>query len=523
MVKITRRIFIKNSAYAGIGLLSAPFIGCSKDDEPDKKPEGGSNGSDDQNITPDAGMDLYGLIADTDGTPVEGIVVSDGFSCCATDSKGVYQMKKNSGATLVFYSTPAGYEVNTTSSQVKAAAFYTALAKSTERYDFTLKKLPAVEKAFSLMCIGDPQVANTSDIERYKTETLPDMKSFFDSTDKPCYGLVLGDVTADQPQYFSQMKTVMGSTDMPVFVTIGNHDKTGGSATEPRTGATFSEVYGPLNYSFNRGEVHFVCLDNILYSNKDDYAGGFTDAQIEWLRQDLNYVPKNKLVIVYYHIPIRNTTSIQNRDNMLNLLKDFEHVHLMCGHTHYAENCIVTSPINSYEHIHAATCGSWWKSTINGDGAPNGYGIYSIDGTTITNSYYKSVRYDKSFQIRLHWGDAEFGGAYGYYKYGQGGNTVYANVWNADKDWKIEAFEDGVKVADLQKLSDSTKDAWALGYHIGVLNRNPSNYSPNCKHAYVHKIVNPNATLEIRATDPFGNVYTQREIVTNLDTAASYS
>ena len=74
----------------------------------------------------------------------------------------------------------------------------------------------------------------------------------------------------------------------------------------------------------------------------------------------------------------------------------------------------------------------------------------------------------------------------------------------------------------LTKLPTSLKDAWTLGYHIGVLNRNPSNYSPASKHLYLYTLKNPEATLEIRATDRFGTVYKQSEIVSEYETAASY-
>jgi hypothetical protein len=38
-----------------------------------------------------------------------------------------------------------------------------------------LQKLPAVENDFTLLCIGDPQVTSAADIDRYKSETLPDI------------------------------------------------------------------------------------------------------------------------------------------------------------------------------------------------------------------------------------------------------------------------------------------------------------------------------------------------------------
>ena len=52
------------------------------------------------------GNDLYGLIVDTEGAPVEGVVVSDGFTCVASDANGIYQMARNKDAFHVYYRIP---------------------------------------------------------------------------------------------------------------------------------------------------------------------------------------------------------------------------------------------------------------------------------------------------------------------------------------------------------------------------------------------------------------------------------
>ena len=57
---------------------------------------------------------------------------------------------------------------------------------------FTLKKLPAIETKFTLLCIGDPQVTSTSDVNRFKSETMADIKTLLASTTSPCYGLTMG-------------------------------------------------------------------------------------------------------------------------------------------------------------------------------------------------------------------------------------------------------------------------------------------------------------------------------------------
>jgi hypothetical protein len=522
--KINRRIFIKTASSAGIGILTTQFFACGKHplvEDPVTPPP--ATPADE--ITPLPGMNLYGRITDTGGNPIAGVVVSDSFSCVLTDANGVYQMKKNNAAILVHYSLPADCAVNVANAAVNMAAFYAPLKPAVERYDFTLRKLPKVETDFTLICIGDPQTTNGTDMVRFKNETVADINAFLNTVDTPCYGLIMGDIVGNQTELFPQMKTLMGAAHMPLFTTIGNHDKNGGTDIKPRETKHFCDAFGPTDYSFNRGNVHFVSLDNIIYSNDDNYTAGFTDAQVEWLRQDLSYVSTDKMIILYYHIPIRNTNSIRNRANILDLLKPFDNVHLMCGHTHYNEYSPVTTPKQMHEHVHAAACGSWWKSNVNGDGTPNGYAVYEVSGTHFTNWFYKPTRYSRDFQIRLHRGNTQFGGDYGMFSYGRPADTIIANVWNADPQWKVEAYEDGVHAGNLVALSAATtKDAFAIGYHVGVLNRNPNNYSPPNHHAYIHTLKNPAARqIEIRATDRFGTVYRQSEIIGNLTTAHVYS
>ena len=506
-----------------IAIFSFLFVQCGDDSIPGKPNEVPDHNPPVQQIKPSPGMDLYGLILDNDGKPVSNIVVSDGYTCTATNQKGVYEMKKNSNATLVYYSTPSNYEVNTASETTKMSVFYTELNSNNKRYDFKLKKLSAIEKEFTLLAIGDPQVTNVDEVRRFKEETMADIKKFVSTQTNPCYGIALGDIVGDKPAFFEQMKSLMGSTEMKVHTTLGNHDKVAhpSDSKKPRNTEAFNRTFGPVNYSFNRGDVHFVSLDNIIFSDASTYTGGFSNEQVEWLKQDLSFVSKDKMIIVYYHIPLRNH-SYNNRSQILELLKGYAEVHLMAGHTHYNENFTIDSPISAYEHIHGASCGSWWHSTLNGDGTPNGYAVYHISGPTIKEWFYKPTNYSKDFQIRLHKGNVVFGGQNGYYTFNQVENTIVANIWNSDNKWKIEAIENGIKVAELQSLSTSLKDSWTLGYHIGILNRNPDNYSPPSKHLYLHKMQDPNAKLQIRATDRFGNIYTQSEIVSDFTTAISY-
>ena len=258
-------------------VFSLLFIQCGSDDPIIDKPKDDDKETPippEEGIKPAPGMDLYGMILDKEGKPVSNVVVTDGYTCTTTNPKGIYQMKRNNKATLVYYSTPAEYEVNVSSGNIKAASFYSQLTTGEKRYDFELKKLPSVETDFTLLAIGDPQVKNENDIKRFQTETMADIKNFVATLKTPSYGIALGDIVHDKMAYFGQMKRLMGSTDMIVHSTIGNHDKESyTSSTQPRTISEYNKELGPVNYSFNRGDVHFVSMDNIIFSNASDYTG----------------------------------------------------------------------------------------------------------------------------------------------------------------------------------------------------------------------------------------------------------
>ena len=59
-------------------------------------------------------------------------------------------------------------------------------------------------------------------------------------------------------------------------------------------------------------------------------------------------------------VPILNEASVD-----IMLCGHLSLIHILSGHTHYAENNTYDS---HYEHVHGAACGAWWHSTINTDG-----------------------------------------------------------------------------------------------------------------------------------------------------------
>jgi hypothetical protein len=130
--------------------------------------------------------------------------------------------------------------------------------------------------------------------------------------------------------------------------------------------------------------------------------------------------------------------------------------------------------------------------------------------------------------MRLATADQTFGGDYGYYSYSnqlsltEGAGYVVANIFNADDSWNVVAYEgDSTTPVKMSKAS-AKADAYALGYHVGVLNRNVNNYDGANKHTYYYKRSNINAPVKVVATDEFGNQYTANTFVSDFAEAMHY-
>lgn len=511
---------------------------------------------------------VSGTITYTDGTPAADVAVSDGFTVVKTDSNGKYSLNPHKDCWYIYYSIPENCQVSI--NDFGQPCFYTKFDRAVSTYDFTLTKLAAVENKFTLFCLADPQckddydeATNGRNGDRFKNESVPDIKAHAATMTTPCYGVTLGDIVYSEGNrnneaFMPTMRDYMAADKigMPIFQTIGNHDYTFFSGNYPiyadETSSTFNmkaqrafeTVFGPINYSWNRGNAHIISMRNMHWSKNTDASGSsyslsFTDLQVEWLRQDLALVPKDKLIIFCVHIPMLNQSAVSA---VTVLLQQFPNCHIMSGHTHYMRN-EPTRTEGIYEHVHAAVSGQWWWSNINGDGVPNGYGVYEIEGNKIVNGYYKGVNKgmnDRDYQIRLYRGNLKAGTEQRSFNLMHGNNVIIANVFNASPKWKVEIFADGVSEGEMTFIKekkyqyhnqyddrsifsqdipeDSCQDWWAIGYHIGVIKRETSGYYVNNFHMYKHTLQNKDATeIRVEATDEFGRKYVQTKITGDYD------
>ena len=515
---------------AGI-LLLALFAGCSSDSGEGDAPGGGSG-------------DLYGYVRDASGSAIEGVVVSDGYTCTVTGADGRYAMQRHPNAYYVYYSTPADCKVEVDPS-TGLPLFYQKIRKSQPQYDFTLTR-QAEETKFRMLAIGDPQVTTTAQVYRFETETVADINSYVAAqTDGlPTYAITLGDIVGNKWELYPDMVKAMArsKTSVPVFQTIGNHDhlnEADNSVTSTywKSVENFQKYFGPQNYSFDRGDVHIVSMDNVLHGEIPDlgedqeFAAGFYDWQFEWLKRDLSYVPKDKMVILCCHVPFRGGASYCHSDKryrreVLELLSEYAEAHLMIGHTHYNQNYIHS--VNGktiYEHIQGAACGAFWHASFNGDGTPNGYAVYDIEGAHIADWRFKATGRDEGFQMRVYRGNQTFyhdkqnkGGLdatmkdkYGPYNYGLGADDILVNVWNIEHDgsWTVTLYQRGENIGQMTNYTSSAgrteklHDLWAAYWIYQVYGAGFTTTS--CQHLYKGTLKYPDEPYEIRAEKTDGS------------------
>lgn len=447
---------------------------------------------------------VSGTIRDQSGNPVAGVVVTDGYSVVKSDSNGKYEITRNNNAKFIYYTTPAEYEI------ALAADGYPLFFKSItdSDLDFTLGEKISKHNKWHLYVMADPQTNQTGKncIPYFSKYIAADIKALvekdgFNSAKdwngaRLAYGMVLGDViwNSAKESYMTSMKNAMApaATNVSWFTVPGNHDwYSTDSDTNPSLNC-FHKVFGPDRYSFDRGDVHVVGMNNVITgpgTAVEDYGEGFTADEYQWLKNDLAMVPKDKCVVLCVHIPFFDGESGVRHSKYytetLNLLKQYTNAYILSGHNHYTRHWFHTSYNNIHEINHGAACGQYWNLKICADGTPAGYYLYTFKGNDITNHLFKAggtADYKAGANaMRIYLGSDSHDPKM-LCGYGKDNKTVYANLYNGyvnktsdssplNKPWTIELFYKGSKVSDMTNV---TRTNSTYGYHD-----KPTDYADN--------------------------------------------
>ena len=465
-----RRVFLKNVLVVTGGMIAAPRLFSQS--------------------TAVLGNTIKGRVV-SNGKGIKGVVVSDGYSVVTTDAKGKYELERHPSARNIFISTPSGFAFK---NENGIARHYRQLNTTDKKsFIFDLVPLEKDDNEHQFIVWADPQVKNEKDVQKMMNESVPDVQKIVAAAGAGAllHGITVGDIVWDEHKLFADYNKAVDQMGIPFFQCLGNHDMDLNKGGDEVSDTTFQQLYGPTYYSFNRGQLHYVVMDNVRYLGKDkEYDWFIVQQQLDWLKKDLEFVPKDKVIILCMHIPVYSHT--KNKDDLYAILED-RNVHIMSGHTHYHQNNIRN---NIYEHNHGTVCGAWWTGPICEDGTPNGYGIYMVKGTEL-QWQYKSTGKDTDHQMKTFVNDVD-----------ATTKQLQVNIWNHDPAWKTEYFVDGKSKGALQQFEGV--DPLAYSTMLGPDLPKPRGFAEPKKTNHLFKADIPAAAkaITVKATDRFGKIYT---------------
>ena len=351
---------------------------------------------------------VKGRVVDVNtGEGISGVVVSDGQMCVLSRTDGCFYFKSAlTGVKFVWVSTPSGYQPPVVKGLPKFFKKLSDVTPSEGVYDMGQYELTPVENPdrFTLLVTADPQPrASGAASDKYAYHSLDlcedlylelrDVSSAI--TGRAVYGLCLGDIVHENMSLYGRYADGLAKLNYSTYNIIGNHDHNPNAKSDEEGSADFESWFGPANYSFNIGGIHFVVLDDIIMklrasdNSLRDYDSGLTDAIMSWLRADLYYVPTTTTLMVAAHSPMFKVESGSERTNTSvngpeygELINDYAEVHAWGGHTHTSFNYVYPE---SHRHrrvqVHtvARSTGELWLNEYLASGTPRGFTIVEVD------------------------------------------------------------------------------------------------------------------------------------------------
>lgn len=454
---------------------------------------------------PEEPMAVTGCVTDGTGAPIEGVVVSDGYTVTTTDAEGRYEITAPRCATFVWMSAPEGYMAPLKASGIPD--FFHALGsfEMQQTCDFMLEKLDG-SKSWVMLAVGDPQVKNAEQIAYFREEGLADMNALIEAdASKNYFAVMLGDLVYDQMGMYDAYVKALADCPIPKFHVIGNHDHDKAAVDvvdepelrDPAADDDYESYIGPTYYSFDLAGMHFLMLDNVYMSK----AGGtfekkLTDNQIEWIKKDLALVPKTKKLVVCLHIATRQRMfpGLGEMTELYTLLDGYD-VEIFSAHAH--ANFSAQIRPNIYERTMGAMCGTFWSANrANHDGTPCGYGVAAVDPAQtkhFSDYYYKGLGSDRDYQMKIYSMNES-----------RVASNLQVNIWDWDPStWTVKWYENGVDKGTLAPVSANVEDPDVYNYFLG-----DGAFAKVTDHMFLCKPA-AHAKVRVEATNTlFGKTYT---------------
>ena len=481
---------------------------------------------------------------DSGEATVPNVGISNGKDVVQTGPDGRYKVSVTDDS-IVFVIKPEGHR--TTRDQDHIARFY--YIHKPNGSPTTLKfpgvaptgPLPAEinfplypqkeDKQFDVLFFGDPQPRDQKEIDYMAHDVVENLVGV-----DAAFGVTLGDILFDDLSLFESFNRTLGRIGIPWYNVIGNHDINFAAETDELSDETFERVYGPAYYSFNYGGVHFIVVDDVHWMSdgkKKFYRSGLSDAQLDFIENDLKLVPQDQLVVAMMHIPlVKSTPWLEpKRDRLFRILETREHCVSLSGHTHHHEHVMLDAsagwkkPEPHHHIINVTVSGSWWSGapdengiphTMCSDGTPNGHTIMHFDGEKYLLEY-RAARRDPEFQIRVTAAEEVD-------LTGETPPAFYANVFNAMPgavvEWKTDdtsEWQTMTKVLEHDPVFKALSDADQTAKADGTLQWRALAKPMICPHLWKAELPSSLASktyaIHVRATNPNGQILTGERIV----------
>lgn len=523
---------------------------------------------------------IVGTVKGDDGSLLKDVVVSDGLNCVKTDASGRYALPADLTKTrYVFVSTPAGWAapVNAGSGMVEFWKFLSDYKVGADgKYDipFTLEKITNPER-YTVIIFADPQPRrNDLPTDQYAFKSLDCCEDMYDDmadlvknmTDRPVYGIALGDIVHQDLSLLTEYKTGMARTGIRTYNIIGNHDHGHRLMADDQSSLEFEKQMGPVNYSFNLGGMHYLMLDDMISPDpstqtySDECGTGLTDEIWEWVKNDMALVPTSTPIMVCAHSPLFKTLSnngnevvIKDRSltvnhigDLRNLLSKYSKSYGWAGHTHATFNYVDKDDKVVEAHTLTRVTGALWSNDWQGsNGTPRGYVIFEYDNGRISwkfkPTYYQTGSYQYSKQPAYDYRPWTYKGGRAYLKNSDGtegtvqlsddyqmqlyapgvygDSYIYANIFMWDERWGTPIFTTKGVPSPMTRVSDKDKmfsySNWELNNFYYKL-RNPglsvfkdewTHGKNNCASMFCAFVNEPSGTGTVTVRDRFGNDY----------------
>ncbi len=348
------------------------------------------------------------------------VMVSNGSDVAVTDAEGAWSLPVSDDTTL-FVIKPSGWMTPVCDDMLPKFYYVHKPQGSPElKYpgvpptgplpdsiDFPL--VPSDESGtFDFVLFGDTQPRNQQEIDYITHDVVEELVGV-----NAAFGVTLGDVVYDDLNMFEPINRAIAHVGLPWYNVIGNHDKNMDVSDDEIADETWTRVYGPNYYAFEYASTMFFVLDNVVWTGDKQYHSAIGELQLKFIKNVLDTVEKDRLVVFLMHIPL---TSTRDKEAFFEIVQEYPNLFTTSAHWHRQQHFFYDAeqgwsgdkPLHHL--VHGTVCGSWWRGIRNefgiphatqSDGVPNGYSIVTIQG----NQYkirFKAARRPAGFQMLIH-------------------------------------------------------------------------------------------------------------------------